>query len=145
MIWVDPTIPTLILCFFYKNVSSVLVQSPSGLLTLIHISHLFPPSRALKVQDIYELQLASFMYQFHHQLLPPDLLGDDIFNVDTPSHSYDTRHAHEPFITTTNIVPASNTSKSQGPQLWFQLPTHLKDSPSTASFKIPLKSSHQLL
>ena len=103
MIWADgpiPTIPTFILCFFNKNVSSVPVQSPSGLHMLIHFSHFFS---TLKVQDMYKLQLASFMYQCNHQLLPPD----HFFNVDASSHSCDTRHAHKPFITTITTVLAA--------------------------------------
>ena len=103
------------------------------------LAHTDPFFSSFSTQDIYKLQLASFMYQFHHQLLPPDLHGDDFFNADTPSHSFDTRHAHEPFITTTNSVLVSNTPKSQGPQVWFQLPIHLKDSPAIASFKNAFK------
>ena len=83
-----PTIPTLILCFLYRRVSFVLVHGPLG----IHWST-FLIFSTLKVQDISKLQLASLMYQFHYQIRPLDIFGDDFFNVqlDTPSHKYDTK------------------------------------------------------
>ena len=65
---------------------------------------LFVPKLPVSSYSLIILILASFMYQFHHQLLPPDLLGDDFFNVDTLSHSYDTRHAHEPFISLQHLT-----------------------------------------
>ena len=138
IIWVDSNNSNLASLFLLQK---RVIRSCTNSLWLAHTDPLFSSLSTLKVHDIYKLQLASFMYQFHHHQLPPDLLKDDFFNVDTPSHNYDTRHAHDPFITTTHTVLASNTSKSQGPQLWLQLPTQLQNSQSLSSFKRTFKKS----
>jgi len=80
------------------------------------------------------------MFQYHHNILPIDLIDTDFFNTYIPAHNYETRQANIPTLKATNTVLASNTSQSQGPLLWQNLPTELKTSPSLASFKYNLKN-----
>ena len=115
------------------------IRTCTNSLWLDHTDPLFIKLNTLKINDIYYLQLASFMYQFHHNLLPSDLLCDDFFNTGNLSHNYYTRNYHETFIKNTNTVLAQNTAMTQGPRLWTSLSNDLKNRPSFASFKSRLK------
>ena len=136
MIWADPNNSKLNSLFLLQK---RVIRSCTNSLWLDHTDPLFLSLSTLKVLDIYKLQLASFMFQFHNNLLPADLLNEDFFYSETPSHQYYTRHAHDLFIKPTNTVLASNTSKSQGPQLWNHLPAQLHNSPTLSSFKSGMK------
>lgn len=136
MIWADPNNSNLDSLFLLQK---RVIRTCTNSLWLDHTDPLFSSLSTLKVRDIYKLQLASFMYQFHHNLLPFDFLKNNVFKTDTLSHHYDTRHVNDTFIITTNTVLASNTSTTQGPLLWNQLPDHLKTTSSLCSFKSNLK------
>jgi hypothetical protein len=117
------------------------IRTCTNSLWLDHTDPLFISLKTLKISDIYKLQLASFMFQFHHNQLPANLIDPDFFNIDTLSHDYNTRHARDPFIKNTKTVLAHNTSMSQGPMLWNSLSTDIKNSPSLASFKYQMKKA----
>jgi hypothetical protein len=136
MIWADPNNTSLDSLFLLqKRVIRSCTNSP----WLSHTDPLFASLKTLKVYDIYKLQLAVFMYQHHNNLLPSHLIDETFFNTAYPAHSYETRHANTQFIKPTNTVLASNTSASQGPLLWNNIPTLIKTSPSIVSFKSKLK------
>ena len=136
MIWADPNNANLDSLFLLQKRA---IRTCTNSLWLAHTDPLFSSLSTLKVQDIYKLQLATFLYQYHHHLLPVDLMKDDLFNTDVHSHHYETRHGQEPFVRSTNTVLASNTARSQGPLLWKDLPSHLKNASSISSFKYNLK------
>ena len=117
------------------------IRTCTNSLWLEHTDPLFIKLNTLKIHDIHRLQLASFMFQFHYNLLPPDLLGNDFFNMGKLSHNYYTRHYHDTYIKNTNTVLAQNTAMTQGPLLWNSLSDDLKNRPSFASFKFHLKKT----
>lgn len=136
MIWTDPNNTSLDSLFLLqKRVIRSCTNSP----WLAHTDPLFSSLKTLKIHDIYKLQLAVFMYQYHNNLLPNDLIDDTFFNTAYPAHNYETRHANTIFIKPTKTILASNTSASQGPLLWNNIPTNIQTSSSLASFKANLK------
>jgi hypothetical protein len=136
MIWADPNNSSLDSMFLLqKRVIRSCTNSP----WLAHTDPLFTSLKTLKIYDIYKHQLAIFMYQHHNNMLPNHLIDETFFNTAYPVHNYETRHANTQYIKPTNTVLASNTSASQGPLLWNNIPTIIKTSPSLASFKAKLK------
>ena len=138
MIWADSNNANLHSLFLLQK---RIIRTCTNSLWLAHTDPLFSSLKTLKIYDLYKLQLASFMYQFHSDLLPNDLINDNFFNINTPAHHYDTRHGHDVSIKITNTVLARNTSSSQGPLLWKNIPLDLKNSPSFSSFKANLKKT----
>ena len=121
MIWADSNNSIIDSVFLLQNRLIRFCTKSLWLLTLIHFSHVFPPSRYRTSINFSWLLLCINFTINYFPLISSATISSMLI------HSYDARHAHEPFITTTNTVLASNTSKSQGPQLWFQLPSPLID------------------
>jgi hypothetical protein len=137
MIWADPNNTCLDSLFLLqKRVIRSCTNSP----WLAHTDPLFSTLKTLKIYDIYKLQLATFMYQHHNNILPSDLIDETFFNTAYPVHNYETRNVNTQFIKPTQTVLASNTSASQGPLLWNNIPILIKTSSSIASFKYKLKT-----
>ena len=59
---------------------------------LAHSPPLFADLNTLTVYDIHKLQIALFMYKFHHKLLP-DVFSDYFVQANT-IHGYSTRQSH---------------------------------------------------
>ena len=139
MIWADPNNSNTDSIFLLQK---RIIRSCTNSLWLAHTDPLFTQLHTLKIYDIYKLQLAIFMFQYHHKLLPTNLINTDFFNTYIPNHNYNTRLTiASNVIKPTNTVLASNTSQSQGPILWQNLPAHLKSMVSLPSFKYQLKKA----
>ena len=115
------------------------IRSCTNSLWLAHTDPLFHSFNTLKLHDIYHFQLGTFMYKFHHNQLPPDLLGPNFFKRNVQVHSHETRHALDFHIDPTKTKLAENTIKTQGALLWNRLSVSLKNSPSVSSFKSNFK------
>ena len=76
-----------------------------------------------------------FMYQFHHNLFPDDLLEPNYFTMNNEVHNYNTRGATNIHLGLVNTCLAYNTIRIQGALLWNTLPTSLKNAPSISVFK----------
>ena len=87
LIWADPNNSNLESLFLLQK---RVIRTCTNSLWLAHTDPLFSSLHTLKINDIYKLQLASFMYQCHSKLLPSDLLSDDFFNTGTLNHPYNT-------------------------------------------------------
>lgn len=136
MIWADPNNTCLDSLFLLqKRVIRSCTISP----WLAHTDPLFATLKTLKIYDIYKFQLAVFMYQHHNNMLPSDLIDETFFNTAYPVHNYETRNVNTQFIKPTKTMLAYNTSASQGPLLWKNIPTSIKTS-TIASFKAKLKT-----
>ena len=85
----------------------------------------------LKVQDLHSLQVGIFMYQFHHNLFPDDLLEPNYFTMNNEVHNYNTRGATNIRLGLVNKCLAYNTIRIQGALLW----NTLKNAPSINVFK----------
>lgn len=106
---------------------------------LAHTDPLFNSLQTLKINDLYTFQLAQFMYQYHYNRLPPDLLDQDYFVTNKDIHSYNTRHRNNLHVPLTNTRLAENIPRIQGALLWNSLHSTLKQSPSLPIFKRRLK------
>ena len=79
MIWAYPNNSNLNSLFLLQK--RVIRSCTNSKLWLAHTDPLFSSLSTLKVHDIYKLQLVSFMFQFHHDLLLPGLLNDNFFST----------------------------------------------------------------
>lgn len=137
IIWTDKNNSNLDSLFL---VQKRLIRTCTNSLWLAHTDPLFKILNTLKIHDIYILQLASFMYQYHHDMLPPDLLDDNFFISNASIHNYNTRHTSDFHVKPTSTLLARNTIKTQGALLWNSLHSPIKMSPSLAVFKRSLKN-----
>ena len=102
---------------------------------LEHTNPLFQSLNTPKIQDLHSLQVGIFMYQFHRNLLPDDLLQPNDFTMDNEAHNYNTRCATNIRVDLVNTCLAYNTIRIQAALLWNILPTSLKNTPSINVFK----------
>ena len=89
----------------------------------------------LKVLDIFSINsfsVATFMYSYHHNLLPSSFR--DLFLSSNQVHQYETRLAsqYRPHFCRTNIKQFSILYR--GPKIWNSLPVSLISSPSVFRF-----------
>ena len=115
-----------------------IVRTCTNSLWLVHTTPLFISLKKLKIFDIYSYQLATHMYRYHHDLLPPGLPNNH-FPTQANIHDYNTRQANDLHVDPTNTKLAQNNIKTQGPLTWNKLNIKIKNSPSLASFKTNLK------
>ena len=91
-------------------------------------SQMYKELQVLKVEDIYQLELAKFMYQLHHNQLPKN------FYFKTFKRKINTIHQHETRLinSTAYYRPRINKLFSQklfshrGSKLWGNLESELK-------------------
>ena len=95
----------------------------------------FQSLNTLKIQDLHSLQVGIFMYQFHHNLFPDDLLEPNYFTMNNEVHNYNTRGATNIRVGLVNTCLAYNTVRIQDALLSNILPTSLKNAPSINVFK----------
>ena len=108
---------------------------------LASTSSLFKQLNLLKLQDINILQIAQFMYNYHHCLLPT--VFNDYFVLNSNVHEHNTRSSaknkyHLPSIKT-NIRKFS--IKFSGPTTWNNISNHIISAASLAILKKKLVNS----
>ena len=112
------------------------------LITKAHyLANTAPLFSQLKVLDIFSINsfsVATFMYSYHHNLLPNSF--HDLFLSSNQVHQYETRLAsqYRPHFCRTNIKQFSILYR--GPKIWNSLPVSLISSPSISVFKKNLKN-----
>ena len=107
-----------------------IVRTCTNSMWLEHANPLFQSLNTLKIQDLHSLQVGIFMYQFHHNSFPDDLLEPNYFTMNNEVHNYNTRGATNIRVGLVNTCLASNTIRIQGALLRNILPTSLKNAPS---------------
>ena len=129
------TIPIVTHFCFYRKELLERAQTPCGLNIRIPFSS---PWIHLKFRTYILFKLVFwiiFMYQFHHNLFPDDLLEPNYFTMNNEIHNYNTRGATNNRVGLVNTCLAYNTIRIQGALLWNTLPTFLKNAPSINVFK----------
>ena len=111
------------------------VRTCANSMWLEHTNPLFQSLNTLKIQDLHSLQVGIFMYQFHHNLFPDDLLEPNYFTMNNEVLNYNTCGATNIRIGLVNTCLAYNTIRIQGALLWNVLLTSLKNTPSINVFK----------
>ena len=107
-----------------------------------HSEPLFKSLNLLKLNDVIELQILSFVYQWSHRLLPPCF--SEYFKFTSSVHSYSTRQSSNGnlYLASVNTTQYGLRSlKFTGPRLWNSLPTSLTTSNSLRIFCKTLKNS----
>jgi len=136
VIWADKNNSQLESVFLLQK---RVIRTCTNSLWLAHTDPLFNFLNTLKVYDIYSLQLGTFMFQYHHGLLPEDMFINIFFQTNESVHEYNTRHAMDLHVKTTKTKLAENTICIQGALLWNSLPNLIKNCCSVSSFKRALK------
>ena len=107
-----------------------------------HSEPLFKSLNLLRLNDVIELQILSFVYQWSHRLLPPCF--SKYFKFTSSVHSYSTRQScnRNLFVASVNTTQYGLRSlKFTGPRLWNSLPTSITNSNSLRIFRKTLKNS----
>ena len=112
-----------------------IIRTCTNSLWLAHTDPLFKQLKTLKVQDIYSHQLGTFMFQYHHNLLPKDLSINDSFRTNKSIHHHHTRQANDFHVKMSNTKLADNIISIQGALYWNSLPQSIKSCSSVPSFK----------
>ena len=116
------------------------------LITKAHyLANTVPLFSQLKVLDMFSINsfsVATFMYSYHHNLLPSSFR--DLFLSSNQGHQYETRLAsqYRPNFCRTNIKQFSILygGPIRGPKIWNSLPVSLISFPSIFVFKKFLKN-----
>ncbi len=103
-----------------------------------HTNPLFKHLNILKLNDIYELKTAKFMYALNNGSLPMALINMFITNKNI--HTHNTRNRHNPHITMRRTNTASNTIRHKGPSVWYCIPENIKSKRTIKSFTRNLRS-----
>ena len=106
---------------------------------LAHIDPLFHQYKALKVNDIYRLQLGVFMFQLTKNELPNCITT--MFSKNIDFHTYFTRQACQFHLPQTQTQLSRKSIKFEGPKPWNSLDKSLKNYRTVTSFKRNLKGS----
>ena len=107
-----------------------------------HPEPLFKSLNLLKFNDVIELQILSFVYQWSHRLLTPCF--SEYFKFTSSVHSYSTRQSsnRDLYLASLNTTQYGLRSlKLTVPRLWNSLPTSLTTSNSLRIFRKTLKNS----
>ena len=70
-----------------------IVRTCTNTMWLENANPLFQSLNTLTIHNLYSLQVGIFMYQFHHNLFPDDLLEPNYFTMNNEVHNYNTRGA----------------------------------------------------
>ena len=104
-----------------------------------HSEPLFKSLNLLKLNDLIEFQILSFIYQWSHKLLPPCF--SEYFKFTSSVHSHSTRQScnRNLYVDTTQYGLCS--LKFAGPRLWNSLPTCITNTSSLRILRKTLKTS----
>ena len=98
-----------------------------------HSNPLFIKYNQLKVFDLCNLNIGTFMYKYCNNLLPPAF--NNMFTYNADNHNYNTRYASD-FEYPNNKLEFSNKSICyQGVKIWNNIPNHVKNASNIKSFK----------
>ena len=105
-----------------------------------HSHPLFTCLKLIKLNDVYELEIGKFMYNYVHRNLPHYL--SDIFTFTHDIHIHETRqasHIHiRPFTSLT--VKSSNSFLCKGPLIWNRIPLTIQQKNNIKSVAVSLKA-----
>jgi len=87
----------------------------------------------MTVNEMYEAQLSSFMFDFTQGNLPSPL--QEIFTTNHNMHQYNTRQRNDPHTRARRYAFTSRSLIHNGPKLWQNLPIDLKQKHTSKAFK----------
>ena len=98
---------------------------------------IFKTLHILPVDSLYQLHISKFMYQFTKKNLPKPLLNLFTQNIDI--HSHNTRHKMDPHITQSSTKASSQSLIHKAPNIWHNIPQHIKELHTIKSFARQIK------
>jgi hypothetical protein len=104
-----------------------------------HTSPIFKSLNILKLQELYDLQLAKFMYLQSKRELPQYLMS--IFTPIAEVHNYETRQQNNPHIRYRRTLQAGRSIVHKGPEIWHSLSDELRNKPTIKSFSNTYKKT----
>ena len=107
---------------------------------LAHSNHLFFSNKVLKIEDLYNLRLGSFMFQLNKGELPASLSA--LFSKNQHFHSYPTTLSSSFHLPMVRTIYKQKTVVYSGPSFWNTLEESLKTLPGFFIFKRKLKAKH---
>ena len=102
-----------------------------------HTSPLFKHLNIVKLHDLYELQIAKYMYSYSQNTLPIPLMT--LFTSNDNIHTHDTRNRHNPHISQRRITTASKSLRHRGPDIWYNIPEEITSRKNITSFSKQFK------
>ena len=100
---------------------------------------LFIKYNQLKIYDLCNLHVGTFMYKYCNNLLP--LTFNNTFTTNANNHKYSTRHASDFALPNCKLEFGSKSISYLGVKVWNTIPTQVKNSKSIHSFKTNYKKS----
>ena len=103
-----------------------------------HTHELFIQLKLHKLEDIYFIETAKFMYKYYNNALPNSF--SNLFDYNNMIHSMNTRRSNDirPYHARTNILLDSILCK--GPSIWNSIKTEIKDKNNIKNFSLHLKN-----
>ena len=96
-------------------------------------SPIFAKLNILKLNDIFEVNIAAFTYRYQNSLLPSRFEDFYVFNQSV--HSYNTRHATDIRIGNVRRTKYKHCLKYRSAKIWNNLPDDMKFCKTIASFR----------
>ena len=125
----------------YINKLNVLQKKAIRIITKVnyneHTNPLFKSQKILKLNEIYKLKIAKYMFSFTKNTLPVPL--SIIIICNSTIHTYNTRNVNNPHMYRTRTNIATKCLRHKGPDIWYKLPDELKLAKSQNIFTHRLK------
>ena len=102
-----------------------------------HSHPLFQQLHVLKLQDIYEMEIAKFMYNYNNHNLPSPLLNN--FTLNYSIHDHHTRQYMHFRAINCRLNTAFQSILYKGPQIWNSLPDKIRSVNNIPRFIYDLK------
>ncbi len=104
-----------------------------------HTDPLFRSSKILKLDELYQLEVAKLVYDALHDTLPAPLLH--VFTPNAVVHAHNTRQRDNPHVHSRRTVVAKNSIVHRAPQIWSSIPRIIREINTRNGFKRALKRS----
>ena len=104
---------------------------------LHHTHSLFHDNANLKLADLYNLEVAKYLYRFSKNVLPKPL--QKLFTTHSSLHNYNTRNRNNPCIPLNKSTSSIISIIQKGPIIWHKVPNELKKSRTISIFKYKYK------
>ena len=98
-----------------------------------HTNQMFHSMKILKLNEIYELQLATFMYKYINCLLPTQL--NHLFILNRQLHDYHTRNRNNPIIPIHRTELGKKCVAHMGPIIWNKIPENIRKTKTLKTFR----------
>ena len=130
-----------------RNIERIYKLQKRGIRLIIHSFHLshtlpiFFKMQKLPIHDLLTLSTKIFMFHLSNKLLPK--MYDDYLTLNCSIYYYNTRDAQNIHLPLNRISTTQNSIFNNGPLIWNNLPTHLKNKKTVKQFKRLVKNTYR--